>query len=48
MKEKKIDFTAIKSRMMEEQIDGASDWDTVKDIPRLKMFEIIERLQKKK
>ena len=48
MKEKKIEFTAIKTRMVEEQIDGASDWGTVKDIPRLKMFEIIERLQKKK
>ena len=48
MKEKKIEFQTIKSKMVKEEIDGASGWETVKDIPRLKMFEIIERLQKKK
>tara|TARA_B100001939_G_scaffold85174_1_gene72805 strand:- start:106 stop:816 length:711 start_codon:yes stop_codon:yes gene_type:complete len=48
MKDKKIDFEAIKGKMVNESVDGASDWETVKDIPRLKMFEIIERIQKKK
>ena len=47
MKDKKIDFEAIKGKMVNESVDGASDWATVKDIPRLKMFEIIERIQKK-
>ena len=48
MKEKQIEFESIKARMVKEEINGASDWNTLKDIPRLKMFEIIERLQKKK
>tara|TARA_R110002012_G_scaffold311308_1_gene520731 strand:- start:500 stop:1213 length:714 start_codon:yes stop_codon:yes gene_type:complete len=48
MKEKKIEFLAIKTKMIKEQITGASDWEAVKDIPRLKMFEIIERIQKTK
>lgn len=48
MKEKNMEFESIKNRMVKEEIKGASDWNTLKDIPRLKMFEIIERLQKKK
>lgn len=48
MKEKKIEFQTIKAKMVKEEIEGASDWDNVKDIPRLKMFELIERIQKKK
>ena len=48
MKEKKIDFMSIKDKMVQEGADGADDWNTVKAIPRLKMFEIIERIQKKK
>ena len=39
---------SIKYKMVQEGADGADDWNTVKDIPRLKMFEIIERIQKKK
>ena len=48
MKEKKIEFASIRDKMVKEGADGADSWDTVKDIPRLKMFEIIERIQKKK
>ena len=48
MKEKKIEFASIKDKMVKEGADGADDWSSVKDIPRLKMFEIIERIQKKK
>jgi len=48
MKEKKVSFTDIKAKMVTEKVDGADGWDSVKDIPRLKMFEIIERMQKKK
>ena len=47
MKEKKINFTDIKAKMVNEKVDGADDWSSIKDIPRLKMFEIIERMQKK-
>ena len=48
MKEKKIEFQSIKAKMVKEEIEGASGWNNVKDIPRLKMFELIERIQKKK
>ena len=47
MKDKKVAFTDIKAKMVSEKVDGADKWDSVKDIPRLKMFEIIERMQKK-
>tara|TARA_R100001082_G_scaffold48047_3_gene25807 strand:+ start:17245 stop:17967 length:723 start_codon:yes stop_codon:yes gene_type:complete len=47
MKEKKVKFTDIKAKMVTEKVDGADEWDSIKDIPRLKMFEIIERMQKK-
>ena len=46
MKEKKINFASIKDKMVKEAVDGASKWGSVKDIPRIKMFEIIERMQK--
>jgi len=48
MKEKNIDFGAIKAKMIKESVKGAVEWNSVKDIPRLKMFELIERMQKKK
>ena len=48
MKEKKIHFSSIKEKMVKEAVDGAESWSSIKDIPRLKMFEIIERVQKKK
>jgi|TARA_R110002020_G_scaffold115287_2_gene265073 hypothetical protein len=47
MKEKKITFDTLKIKMVNEKVDGADSWSTTKDIPRLKMFEIIERMQKK-
>ncbi len=48
MKEKDIEFEAIKAKMIKESVKGAVEWNSVKDIPRLKMFELIERMQKKK
>ena len=38
----------FKTKMIKEGVKGAEEWDSVKDIPRLKMFELIERMQKKK
>ena len=48
MKDKKIDFGTIRAKMVKEAVEGVDEWKTVKDIPRLKMFELIERMQKKK
>jgi hypothetical protein len=47
MKEKKVSFSSIKDKMVKEAVSGADGWGSVKDIPRIKMFEIIERMQKK-
>jgi len=47
MKEKKITFDTLKVKMVNEKVDGSDSWGSIKDIPRLKMFEIIERMQKK-
>tara|TARA_R110002020_G_scaffold2759_1_gene12956 strand:- start:2 stop:715 length:714 start_codon:yes stop_codon:yes gene_type:complete len=47
MKEKKINFSSIKDKMVKEAVAGADGWGSIKDIPRIKMFEIIERMQKK-
>ena len=47
MKEKKVSFSSIKDKMVKEAVDGADGWGSTKDIPRIKMFEIIERMQKK-
>ncbi len=48
MKEKGINFEAIKAKMIKEAVEGAGKWNSVKDIPRLQMFTLMERIQKKK
>ena len=48
MKEKGINFEAIKAKMIKEAVEGAVKWNSVKDIPRLQMFTLMERIQKKK
>lgn len=48
MEEKKVNFASIRDKMVKEAVKGADGWGSVKDIPRIKMFEIIERMQNKK
>jgi len=42
-----ISFEAIKSKLMQEKVEGAENFRTVSDIPRYKQFELIERIKRK-
>jgi hypothetical protein len=48
MDEYKISFDQIKQRAIQKNMDGASDWSTIKDIPPLSMFTIISGIKKNK
>jgi hypothetical protein len=48
MTEKDIPFSAVKKKLIEEKVDGASEFNSIQDVPRLQVFELIERLQKYK
>ena len=37
----------VRSKLIEENNSDAKKWGSVKDIPRLTAFEIIDRIQKK-
>tara|TARA_B100000131_G_C18111481_1_gene609737 strand:+ start:1949 stop:2698 length:750 start_codon:yes stop_codon:yes gene_type:complete len=47
LKENGITFEQVKTKMIAEKNDDAKKWNSVKDIPRLTAFEIIDRIQKK-
>ena len=47
LKENGITFEQVKTKMIAEKTDDAKKWNSVKDIPRLTAFEIIDRIQKK-
>ena len=46
-KENNISFEQVKNKMISEDIKEAKSWGSIKDIPRLTAFEIIDRIQKK-
>ena len=47
LKENNITFEQVRSKLIEENNSDAKKWGSVKDIPRLTAFEIIDRIQKK-
>lgn len=47
LKENNITFEQVRSKLIEENNTDAKKWSSVKDIPRLTAFEIIDRIQKK-
>jgi hypothetical protein len=55
LKENNISFEQVKNKMISEytiaekvkHIEEAKSWNSIKDIPRLTAFEIIDRIQKK-
>ena len=47
LKENNISFEQVKTKLIEEDNSEAKKWSSVKDIPRLTAFEIIDRIQKK-
>jgi len=48
MKSKGITFEIIKSKLVKEDYDKAENFNSILDIPKIKTFELIERLQKYK
>jgi hypothetical protein len=48
MKEKNIAFANIKKKLESEKFEKASGMESIDDIPKAKIFEIIERLKKVK
>ena len=48
MREKNVSFESIKSKLLKENFEGADLISSVQEIPNIKVFELIERLQKLK
>jgi hypothetical protein len=48
MAKKGVPFEKIKEKLVKEEVKGAADFDYLNQIPRLKVFELIERLKKAK
>jgi hypothetical protein len=46
MNDKGISFETLKKRLTKEKVDGAEGFKTVNDIPKVKIFELIERIKK--
>ena len=46
MKEKKLSFVAVKKKLLKENYDGAGNIENISDIPKSKIFELIERIKK--
>ena len=48
MKEKNVTLESIKEKLVEEKYDKAAEISSINDIPKPKMFELIDRLKKLK
>lgn len=48
MKEKNLSFSKVKEKLIKENFAGAENFSSVSDIPKIKIFELIERIQKMK
>jgi len=46
MKEKNISFDNLKKKLLKENIENADAIQTVNDIPKVKIFELIDRIKK--
>lgn len=46
MQEKNITFEVLKKKLVKEKFDSAESFNSIKDIPKSKVFELIERLKK--
>ena len=46
MNDKGISFETLKKRLTKEKLDGAETLKSVNDIPKVKIFELIERIKK--
>ena len=48
MKKKGVPFSQIKVKLVEEKVEGADEMNSVNDIPKDKIFELIDRIKKAK
>jgi len=48
MSEKGISFDTVKKKLVDEGFDKAESFSTIKQVPKIKAFELIERLKKVK
>lgn len=46
MKDKSISFDSLKKKLIKEKFDNAENISTINDIPKAKIFELIERIKK--
>jgi len=46
MKEKGVSFEIVKKKLVNEGFGGSEDFESIDDIPKRKIFELIERLKK--
>lgn len=46
MKEKSINFDQLKKKLLKEKFDNAENLNSISDIPKAKIFELIERIKK--
>ncbi len=48
MKEKGISFDRVKAKLIKEEVKGAEDFESVSDIPKQKIFQLISRIKSSK
>ena len=48
MAEKNVSFADLKTKLISEKLEGAANFNTPSDIPKVKVFQLIDRLRKKK
>jgi hypothetical protein len=46
MKDKGISFETLKNKLIKEKFDGAENFNVITDIPKVKIFELIDRIKK--
>jgi len=46
MHEKGILFDSLKKKLIKEKFDGAENFNSIKDVPKSKVFELIERIKR--
>ena len=46
MKEKSVSFELVKKKLIKEKFENAEHFSAIEDIPKYKIFELIERLKK--
>ena len=46
MKEKNVNFEALKKRLIKDKFDNAANLNSISDIPKVKLFELIDRIKK--